>query len=385
MSVGYVSFPDNPHWSFTVARLVGLVDYGGANLAEISWAVRQMRDGDQESWYAGWSALASRVEALGESCAQGGNPIGMTDALWRASNYWRMAQFFLTADDLRKPQALERSRRCFEATLPWCDSPVIAVELPYPEAPLPGYHVRPRGSGDPAPAVIYLNGADSLPEETYFTAGRTLARAGYHFLSYAGPGVGLTLYRRGLPTRPDAERFVAPAVDYLQQQPDVDPERIILMGESFAGYLVPRAAAYEPRLAAIVVSSPIYRYRAVYRYGMSGPAFRSHLLKLFGARDRGELAVRAEPFHLGGVLGRVRCPALLLQGSRDPLIPAPVNEALRVYRELGSAQKQLVAFEPGDLGADTHCQKDNLHLMHHHTLNWLAELGLLPRAAQVQR
>jgi dipeptidyl aminopeptidase/acylaminoacyl peptidase len=43
---------------------------------------------------------------------------------------------------------------------------------------------------------------------------------------------------------------VGPVLDFLTQQSGVDPGRIALLGVSLGGYLAPRAAAYEPRLAA---------------------------------------------------------------------------------------------------------------------------------------
>jgi hypothetical protein len=38
----------------------------------------------------------------------------------------------------------------------------------------------------------------------------------------------------------------------------------------------------------------------------------------------------------------------------------------------------MVIIEPSPLGGTEHCQKDNLHLAHEHTLNWLCSLGLAP-------
>jgi predicted dienelactone hydrolase len=57
---------------------------------------------------------------------------------------------------------------------------------------------------------------------------------------------------RGVPIRPDWENVISPVVDYLQTRPDVDRERIALIGLSLAGYLAPRAATAEHRLAACV-------------------------------------------------------------------------------------------------------------------------------------
>jgi pimeloyl-ACP methyl ester carboxylesterase len=41
-------------------------------------------------------------------------------------------------------------------------------------------------------------------------------------------------------------------VDWLVEQPGVDPDQLVLVGRSFGGYLAPRAAAFEHRLAALV-------------------------------------------------------------------------------------------------------------------------------------
>src|SRR5215471_18993514 len=67
-----------------------------------------------------------------------------------------------------------------------------------------------------------------------------------------------TLHRGGLVFRPDWEKVVSCAVDFALTQPDVDPHKIVLMGVSMGGVLAPRAAAFEPRLAALVANDGIY-------------------------------------------------------------------------------------------------------------------------------
>jgi dienelactone hydrolase len=47
-------------------------------------------------------------------------------------------------------------------------------------------------------------------------------------------------------------------VDYALSRPEVDPRRIALSGTSFGGYLAPRAASGEPRLAACIADPGQY-------------------------------------------------------------------------------------------------------------------------------
>jgi hypothetical protein len=60
------------------------------------------------------------------------------------------------------------------------------------------------------------------------------------------------LIDRGVPLRPDWENVITPVVDYLLARPEADPARIVLTGLSLGGYLAPRAATAEHRLAACI-------------------------------------------------------------------------------------------------------------------------------------
>jgi hypothetical protein len=134
--------------------------------------------------------------------------------------------------------------------MPYFDHPIETVEIPYAGTTMQGYFVPARVGTGRRPTILYLNGADSLSEEAYFTVALPASMAGYHCLVFNAPGVGLILYDKGLPTRPNCEHFVTPALDFLLKRPEVDTARVATVGESFAAYLIPRAAAYEPRLTA---------------------------------------------------------------------------------------------------------------------------------------
>ena len=122
---------------------------------------------------------------------------------------------------------------------------------------LPGWLLRPRATaGQPAvrrPTVIFTGGTDTQHVGRYVYGAAEAVALGYNALLAEGPGQGSLLYLRGTGLRPDWETVITPAVDYLRDRPDVDPRRIALVGWGLGGALAARAAAREPRLAALVL------------------------------------------------------------------------------------------------------------------------------------
>jgi hypothetical protein len=115
-----------------------------------------------------------------------------------------------------------------------------------------GYLIRQPGPSAARPTLILLPGYDSTAESAFSeTAWMALAR-GMNVFAFEGPGQGGMLYEQRVPMRPDFEAVLTPALDWLLAQESVDPGKVVLVGRSLAGYLAPRGAAHEHRLAALV-------------------------------------------------------------------------------------------------------------------------------------
>jgi len=65
------------------------------------------------------------------------------------------------------------------------------------------------------------------------------------------------MYTSGLTMIPNSEKPIGKALDVLTSRDDVDIEKIALLGISFGGYLVSRAAAFDKRIKAIIPDSPL--------------------------------------------------------------------------------------------------------------------------------
>jgi hypothetical protein len=76
---------------------------------------------------------------------------------------------------------------------------------------------------------------------------------GYHWMTFDGPGQQATLFLQHIPFRHDWEAVLSPVMDAMVARSDVDAERIAVIGVSQGGYWVPRALAFEHRLAAAVI------------------------------------------------------------------------------------------------------------------------------------
>ena len=136
-------------------------------------------------------------------------------AFLRASNYYRMAVFFLAPDDSRRMYTFEKSRIAFWQFLELFGLCVEGVCIPYEGTMLPGYFYRVDASNEVRPTLVALGGFDSTGEELYFFPAAAALQRGYNVLTFEGPGQGEPLRVEYLPARHDYEFPVGAAVDYL--------------------------------------------------------------------------------------------------------------------------------------------------------------------------
>ena len=101
--------------------------------------------------------------------------------------------------------------------------------------------------------MIINNGSDAQNIDVYVSGGAAAVERGWNALIFEGPGQGGNLFLHSRPFVPDWERVITSVVDFLHARPEVDKKRITLTGSSFGGYLTARAAAFEHRLAGLVV------------------------------------------------------------------------------------------------------------------------------------
>jgi dienelactone hydrolase len=368
-------FPGNEGWSYHfAARIVNVAQLGGADFHEAHRVLEQLKAGDGEGWYRGWQAAGARNEKNALEAKRRGRPITARDAFLRAHNYYRTAQFFLPGSDERKKDSYIRSVSCFHEALPYFDNPPERVTFPFEGSHLSGYYYRPLGAARQRhPTIAYLGGVDIISEELYFFAAQQMLQRGFGVLCFDGPGMGEPLRVRGIYARLDYEVAIAAAVDYLESRPDVDADKICLVGQSMGGYYGARGAAKEPRLRAAILWGACYDLiEDIYDFW---PAVRGQIEWVIGAKDEADAREKLKPFTLKGVLQHAKCPVMVTHGQDDTLVS--VKAAHKTYADLPEP-KHLRIWNEAE-GGGIHLMNDNRAEAVPYMLDWLLEEVGRPR------
>ena len=382
---------------------IAYIPYGGADYGEIAAVAEAIGDGDDAAFHAAWSQAAERLAAQAEAALARGHRASARGLFLKASCFHAAAYHPLYGEpvDVRLLASFRRQTALLERALALDEAPVPSLRIPFEGGTLPGYLLPAEGRGrERGPLLILTNGYDATATDMYFACAVAATRRGYHCLVFDGPGQGSALYEQGLRLRPDWETVVRAVVDHALTLDIVDPRRIALSGLSLGGYLAPRAASGEPRLAACIADPGLWSVAAGFRaaavqmgvprelaarLGELPPQWMERLEAIIagdprlrwsvmqrgywvhGVNNLRDYLASVEHYSLDGRLESIRCPTLVTVAEGDRL----AQSAPALFEAL-SCPKQLLRFSAAE-GAGGHCEMRNRSLLNQRALDWLDE------------
>jgi len=383
---------------FELQCVLGGAYYGSCDAGEVFSTAERIHSGDFESWYTEWYATAERIRKIADECAAAGNNVSARESYLRAASYYALANVMVdgTDDPSRVVPTWKKHIECWKQFCKRLTPPADIVEIPYEDTPMPGYFFKPDNGKGPWATIIFNNGSDG-PTAGMWAGGIAAAlRRGYAAITFDGPGENEMLWLHNVPFRYDWEKVITPVVDYLIGRGDVDEKRIALSGISQGGYWVPRALAFEHRVAAGIADPGVLSVART----ITGK-FPKHLMKTFEAGDkekfdhdmeigmhfagkaaRQEVRWRMKPygtdsyyewvkaamqFDLEDVVRQIKCPMFIADPENEQFFPGQAQE---LYEALG-CPKTIVKFTAAE-GANWHCEPKARSLYDQRMFDWLA-------------
>jgi hypothetical protein len=388
----------DPDFGFTAQIALGGSYYRAGDPGKLLAIVAEIKPGDFESAFQAYRKAGVESRTLAESAAAKRHNVSAREAWLWAAGYFGAALRFL--DGTEQPERMlscwQEYADCWSAAAALFDPPIERLEIRYEGTSLTGWFLRVDNSRRRRPLVLLNTGADALENSMYVLGGAGALARGYNCLIFNGPGQGDSLWVRKLYFRPDWEKVIAPVVDAMVHHREVDAKRIAMVGVSQGGYWVPRALAFEHRIAAGVADPGVWdvsepwlghlpefvrrvldagdkaQFDGMLRMSAASNA-RSRAVLRFRMRPYGMTsfyeAFRAvQAYNLRDVADRIRCPMLITNPEGEQFFP---GQSQKLYDAL-TCEKQIVRFTR-EQGADQHCEVAAPGYRDFCIYNWLDE------------
>lgn len=365
-----------PQFNFQANRVLTYGELAG-NREMIKAQIAEVRTFDD--WFTAWLNMAQCAEE--------------NECYLHAAYYYRMAEFFLKADDERKEKIYAK---CIEDFYHGFD---LELHMRYEKVEVPfegkNLHCLKLSHSCPKGTVIVCGGYDSFIEEFVLQV-HELVSQGYEIILFDGPGQGKCL-REKLYFRFDFEKATSTVLDHF------NIEECAMVGISWGGYFALRSAAYEKRISAVVaydvmdngleVMTNVFpslickMIRLAYHCewkrlinGLTAIIARKSVLADWALSQGMYITGTGSPFefyqnlsyhNLAGVTDLITQDVLLLAGEKDHYIP--LNQFYRLKNSIHNANSLSYRLFTTAEGGEQHCQVGNHMLAVNTIIDWLKQ------------
>jgi hypothetical protein len=298
-----------------------------------------LRDGDGGAWVREWTAAGGEAWASARSAHS-------ASMFLQAASFYGAALALIDESDgwVDEDRLWDRQRDCWDRAVALLGGEQVSIR--YEQTALPGYFFS-AGAGV-RPLVLIDHGGRVATSSAWAAGGAAAGARGFHLMTFDGPGRQAALRRQGLVLRPDWNAVLTPVLDAMIARPDIDRERVAVIGIDHAGYGIPQALSVERRFAAAVVAPGIVDAssawvealpprarvalededresfdRELHLAGLFDPDIHDRLRRLGREYDQSglplyELSRRIARFRLGDEIERIATPMLVCPTGPEP-------------------------------------------------------------------
>lgn len=322
------------------------------------------RIGNWFEWCREWDREGMSVEKAADAALAEGNIFSAMTLFHQAVACYHIGQHIFFIDPDQKQTTQKKARRCYEKALALYpeDRRPQRIEIPYRNSVLPAYLHRAEGRN--APLIIYVNGMDNIKEAENHFFGRMMARNGFNFLAFDGPGQSEAW--ENMKFNLDYHRSVSTIIDWLFENSHsftMNLKKIATVGFSLGGHLAPLSAAHDSRICCTVGNSGFALIGGVKGARKLNPIWQRGIQFMTGYEDF-EAAVRHFDLDIRRA-PRLKCPLLFFHAGKDEVMPTPRKQA-DILMNWADGKKELKYYPDAE-----HCTVDRLDEVFPYIVDWL--------------
>ena len=323
-------------------RTTGLIRYCGAAIVG-DMAVLRQRVKKYADIAPAFEALAKSREQKAAAAEQEGETFEARDNYFIAAQYWASAMWPIDETNDRIKRYNAKKRETFSKFMQHADHTVEWAEIPYGGKQLPAvFHLPPAYQpGRKVPVIVMVPGMDGNKEKYVSLYGDPWMQRGYAVLAVEGPGYWEAPLRGIYVDVPGWVETGKQVMKWLLARPEIDPDRIAVVGSSFGSFFSAIMMSEEPRYRACAVTGTCYEPGGNAIFEEASPTFKHRFMFMSGITDEREFDAFRKTLDWHGYAEKVKVPYLIAGGEADEL--CPLENSIAFAKALGGP-KQLVIY-----------------------------------------
>src|SRR4051812_43150025 len=269
-----------------------------------------------------FETAARRREERARAAEGQGRPVTAREHYFTAAIQWGAAQWTIAENNDTNRFYNQRKVECYGRYAHLADHHVERVLIPFRDKALPAwFHLPPDYRDERVPTIVAIPGMDSFKETSVTLHGDRWLTRGCAVLALDGPGqyespvLGVYVTVQNWV---DAARIV---FDWVAARPEVDVDRVGVIGNSFGSLFGTIVAGAEPRYRACAVSGVIHEPGCHTIFEEASPTFKQRFMYMAQIADEAAFDKFRQTLSYKGHAEKIKMPYLIIGGESDELCP----------------------------------------------------------------